>query len=69
MQKQEYATLEWLWDSNQLRINYSGCEEITKGSYAEVIATLNKLGETGWQVCACVSGGNWLFWTLNKIRQ
>ena len=65
--KLEYATLEWLWDAKSLRINLPGNkEELSEGTYGEVVILLTKLGREGWDVCACVSGGNWLFWTLKR---
>lgn len=62
-----YATMEWLWDSSHIRINLPDGSEIkTQGSYPEVVAELTRLGSMGWEVCTCVSGGNWLYWTLKK---
>ncbi|GAB4404146.1 MAG: hypothetical protein OHK0053_29530 [Microscillaceae bacterium] len=68
MQKNwEYATLEWLWDSSNLRVNLpEGEEQKSTGSYAEVVTVLNQLGKEGWEVATCVAGGNWLFWTLRR---
>jgi hypothetical protein len=63
----EYATLEWLWDSNSIRVNLPGGEEkMSSGSYKEVVDTLTELGKSNWEVASCVSGGNWLFWTLKR---
>jgi len=63
----EYATLEWIWDHNSLRCNLpDGQEWKERGSYPEVVAMLNRLGDEGWEVSACVAGGNWLFWTLRR---
>ena len=63
----EYATLEWLWDKDSIRVNLpANKEEISQGTYAEVVNTLTKLGKEEWEVCACTSGGNWLFWTLKR---
>lgn len=40
-----YATMEWLWDSSHIRVNLPDGNEIkTQGSYAEVVAELNRLG-------------------------
>ncbi len=65
--KWEYATLEWLWDSHNLRYNLSdGTEKQSTGSYAEVVQILSKLGEEGWEVVTCTSEANWLFWTLKR---
>jgi hypothetical protein len=65
--KFEYATLEWLWDSNSLRVNFPGGDEKTSsGSYKEVVGLLTALGSEGWDVASCVAGGNWLFWTLKR---
>ena len=67
MQKMEFATLEWLWDTNSLRLNLPGNrEELSTGSYAEVVTLLSRLGSQGWDVATCTSGGNWLFWTLKR---
>lgn len=66
-QRLEYATLEWLWNAESIRINYPGNkEELSTGSYAEVVNTLTKMGKEEWEVCSCTSGGNWLFWTLKR---
>ncbi len=66
-QKLEYATLEWLWDKDSIRINLPGNkEELHTGTYAEVVNSLTKLGKEQWEVCTCTSGGNWLFWTLKR---
>jgi hypothetical protein len=65
--KWEYATLEWLWDSQSLSYHLpNGSEEKTTGSYAEVVQTLSKLGAQGWEVVTCASEANWLFWTLKR---
>ena len=67
MQKFEYATLEWLWDSNAIRINFpNGQERQEGGTYAEVVRFLTEIGQEGWEVITCTSGGNWLFWTLKR---
>jgi hypothetical protein len=41
-------------------------ENLHPGSYAEVVATLTRLGSVGWEVATCVAAGNWLFWTLKR---
>jgi hypothetical protein len=63
----EYATLEWLWDSNSIRINLPNEEEVkAQVSYKEIVNILNDLGQNKWQVVSNVAGGNWLFWTLMR---
>jgi hypothetical protein len=65
--KWEYCTLEWLWNSSQIKINFpSGREKLSQGSYHEIVNTLNELGAEGWEAVNCVSGGNWLYWTLKR---
>ena len=65
--KLEYATMEWLWDIGSLRVNFpDNKEELAKGMYPEVVNLLGKLGKDNWEVCACVAGSNWLFWTLKR---
>ena len=65
--KYEYATLEWIWDSNSLKINLPSQDEKTsEGSYKEVVMALTSLGAEGWEVVTCVTEGNWLFWTLKR---
>ncbi len=63
----EYATLEWIWDHDSLRCTLpDGQEWRERGSYAEVVAMLNRLGDEGWEVSTCAASGNWLFWTLRR---
>jgi hypothetical protein len=63
----EYATLEWLWDMHELRVNLpQNQEHKSKGTYNEVVAVLTTLGNEGWEAVTCTSGGNWLFWTLKR---
>lgn len=63
----EYATVEWIWNGNAIRVNLPGGDEATsEGSYAEVVSTLTKLGGEGWEVVSCVASANWLFWTLKR---
>lgn len=63
----EYATLEWIWDQGFMRYNLPDGQEWTeRGSYAEVVAILNRLGDDGWEVATCAASGNWLFWTLRR---
>jgi hypothetical protein len=70
MSQWEYATLEWLWDISSLRVNLpDGTEVKQQGSYAEVVVMLSGLGRQGWEVVACVSAGNWLFWTLKRATE
>jgi hypothetical protein len=67
MTRFEYATVEWLWDSGNLRADLPGGESRTgKGSYAAVVELLTALGRDGWEVATCVSSANWLFWTLKR---
>ena len=67
MSQWEYATLEWLWDVSSIRVNLpNGTEIKQQGSYAEVVVVLSGLGREGWEVAACTSAGNWLFWTLKR---
>jgi len=63
----EYAAMEWLWDTGNMTTYMPGNKTIkTPGVYPEVIVELNRLGQEGWEVCSCTSGGNWIFWTLKK---
>ena len=63
----EYATVEWLWDGGHFRVNLPGNrEKKSSGSYNELVILLGELGREGWDVASCVSGGNWLFWTLKR---
>jgi hypothetical protein len=65
--KFEYSTVEWLWDSGSIRINGPRKQEARlKGSYAELVDTLNQMGEEGWEVVGSTSQGNWIFWTLKR---
>ncbi|HEU4719403.1 MAG TPA: hypothetical protein VFU15_16275 [Bacteroidia bacterium] len=65
----EYATIEWLWDSGNFRVNLPGNRERNSpGSYSELVALLNEMGGEGWDVASCTSGGNWLFWTLKREK-
>jgi diadenosine tetraphosphate (Ap4A) HIT family hydrolase len=67
MQQWQYCTVEWLWDEKSIRVNMpDGIENHHSGTYAEVVATLTRLGSTGWEVSSCVAAGNWLFWTLKR---
>ena len=43
-----------------------GTHEKLKGSYAEVVALLTKLGYEGWEVATSVATGNWILWTLKR---
>lgn len=64
----EYAILEWMWEESSIRVNLPGNEEkLYQGSYLELVEVLNKLGKDGWEVAACVSESNWIFWTLKKV--
>lgn len=70
MAQWEYATLEWLWDVSSIRVNLpDGTEVKQQGSYAEVVVVLSGLGREGWEVAACTSAGNWLFWTLKRSAE
>ncbi len=65
----EFATIEWLWDLGNIQVNLPGGHEQTySGSYNEVVSLLSELGRQGWDVAACTSSGNWLFWTLRRQR-
>jgi hypothetical protein len=66
-QKWEYASVEWLWQAGSIRCNMpSGEESKDTGSYTEVVQTLSRLGQEGWEVATCVAGGDWIYWTLKK---
>lgn len=63
----EYATVEWLWDTNQIRSNLPGGQEVrTHGAHPEVVETLTRLGREGWEVVGSTAAGNWLFWTMRR---
>jgi hypothetical protein len=63
----EYATLEWIWEAEGIRLNMpNGEESQTTGSYNEVVELLNFLGQQGWEVATCVASANWMFWTLKR---
>ena len=63
----EYATVEWLWDTNQIRWNLPGGQEGTApGAHAAVVETLTRLGHDGWEAVACSAAGNWLFWSMRR---
>jgi len=67
MQQWEYATVEWIWNQNDIRCTLPGKDGFTRqGSYAEVVDVLTQLGGEGWEVAACAAAGNWLFWTLKR---
>lgn len=67
MQTYQYATLEWVWNQESIRINLPDGEESRReGSYNEVVLFLNEMGQDGWEVATCAAGGNWLFWTLKR---
>ena len=64
----EYAILEWLWEDSSIRLNLPGNEEkLYEGSYNEVVEVMNRLGKEGWDTTTCVSGINWILWTLKRI--
>lgn len=63
----EFAILEWLWEESSIRLNLPGNEEkLYEGSYNEVLEVLNRLGKEGWDITTCVSGINWILWTLKR---
>jgi len=63
----EFCTLEWIWDTQQLRCDLpDGSVDKDSGSYEKVVEMLNKLGKEGWGVASTVSSSNWLFWTLQR---
>lgn len=67
MARFEYATVEWLWDTGGIRVDLPGGEKLNaQGNYEAVVETLNRLGNDHWEVAACVSNSNWLFWTLQR---
>ncbi len=68
MEKFEYATLEWLWDVGALRADLPGGKIMSgKGEYPAVVKMLGDLGRDGWEVSACATNANWLFWTLKRV--
>lgn len=65
--KYEFATVEWLWDQEAIRVNLpTGKERRFTGSYDEIVTLLSELGSDGWDVATCAANGNWLFWTLRR---
>ncbi len=67
MKRFEYATVEWLWDSGNLKINYGNrIEETEQGSYNELLNLLNRKGREGWEVVSSSASANWIFWTLKR---
>ncbi len=67
MKKYEYAILEWLWDSNSIRIDLPHAAPYkTQGAHPEIVRELTRLGHQGWEVETTAAQGNWLFWTLKR---
>lgn len=63
----QHLTVEWLWDSGNIRINFpDNKERKLSGSYSELVQAFNDLGKEGWEAVSCASGGNWLFWTFKR---
>ena len=63
----EFASIEWLWDSGNIRCNLPSGEELTSnGTYDAVVATLTEMGADGWDVASCVANSNWIFWTMKR---
>ncbi|OJJ14636.1 hypothetical protein BKI52_42165 [marine bacterium AO1-C] len=68
-QQFEYASVEWLWDSGNIRINLpNGEEHQSTGTYAEIVATLNEMGQNGWDIGSCAAQSNWIYWTMKRAR-
>lgn len=66
-QRFEYASVEWLWDSSNIRINLpNGEEHKTTGTYGEVVATMNEMGQNGWDIASCAAQSNWIYWTMKR---
>jgi hypothetical protein len=64
----EYATLEWIWEENAIRVNLPDGREIKQGgSYKEVVYLMTQMGHDRWEVVSCVGVSNWLFWTLKRL--
>ncbi len=69
MEMWEYCSLEWVWNESTMRLNATnGQESRFRGSYAEVVTTLNTLGAQGWEVAGCVASSNWIYWTLKRRK-
>ncbi|WP_336211760.1 hypothetical protein [Nonomuraea sp. LPB2021202275-12-8] len=63
----EFATVEWLWNEQTIRVNTpGGNERMFTGSYDQLVAVLSELGGQGWDVATCAASGTWLFWTLRR---
>ena len=66
--KYEYCTLNWIWSEGNIRLTFPNADErLQKGSYKEIVQTLNELGENGWEVVGCVGVVNWVYWTLRRF--
>ena len=62
-----YATLEWVWTDQLIRLNQpQTAETIRSGSYQEIVELLTELGRDGWEVATSTAGGDWIFWTLKR---
>ncbi len=67
MKRFEYLTIEWLWASGNLKVNYgNGREENETGSYDQLVNLLNDKGREGWEAVSSSASANWVFWTLKK---
>lgn len=62
-----YGSIEWVWTGHQIRVNFPGTQEsFHRGSYQEVVEMLTHYGMQGWEVVTCVSGADWVYWTLKR---
>jgi|FaiFalDrversion3_1042247.scaffolds.fasta_scaffold70821_1 hypothetical protein len=69
MEQWEYAIVEWLWNENWIHyLLPDGTHKRLKGSYAEVVELLTRLGQEGWEVVSAVATGNWILWTLKRQK-
>lgn len=61
----EYCIVEWTWDDSTIRVVMpSNSSIVDRGSYAELVQALTRLGSEGWEVTGCAGTSNWLLWTL-----
>ncbi len=67
MKRFEYLTVEWLWDSGSLKVNYGNAlEENERGSYDELVNLLNRLGRERWELVGTTANANWVFYTMKR---
>ncbi|CAM3492191.1 hypothetical protein KIPE111705_10975 [Kibdelosporangium persicum] len=67
MARYEFGTVTWSASYDKGTVTLPGTAETShRGGMEKIVEVLSDLGNQGWDVATCATGGRWLIWTVRR---